>query len=247
MITRAYVQEEGSGRLGVEGRDLIEGLRILGIAAELFTRKQIARRSLSLDRSTLVAGDLPSVLGALRQQGIEPPPPNDYPKCLGHLMHRRVWPSTVRHLKESLFDGASPPCFAKPASRQKRFTGRVFDTCNDLFHLEGASGSTAIHCSETVNWTSEHRVYVVRSHVVGIGHYAGDPSVLPDKEVVSEAVYCLHQSGEETAGYGLDLGVLDNGRTALVEWNDGFSLGSYGLEANSYAELILARWCELVR
>ncbi len=62
MITRAYVQEEGNGRLGAEERDLIEGLRALGIAAELFTRKQIARRRLSLDRGTLVAGDLCSGL-----------------------------------------------------------------------------------------------------------------------------------------------------------------------------------------
>jgi hypothetical protein len=32
---------------------------------------------------------------------------------------------------------------------------------------------------------------------------------------------------------------------ALVEWNDGFSLGSYGLEGGLYTDLILARWCEL--
>jgi hypothetical protein len=39
MITRAYVQEQGSGKLGPEPRDLIEGLADLGIPVELFTRK----------------------------------------------------------------------------------------------------------------------------------------------------------------------------------------------------------------
>jgi hypothetical protein len=47
-------------------------------------------------------------------------------------------------------------------------------------------------------------------------------------------------------GYGLDLGVLSGGQTALVEWNHGFSLGSYGLDSSLYTELILARWCEFM-
>jgi hypothetical protein len=36
------------------------------------------------------------------------------------------------------------------------------------------------------------------------------------------------------------------GQTALVEVNDGFGLGSYGLEAGLYLDLVLARWAELV-
>jgi hypothetical protein len=246
VITRAYVQEQGNGRLGPEERDLIEGLGILGIPTELFTRKQIARRRLPLDRGTLVAGDVTSVLGALRQLGIESPRPNDYPACVRHLLRRRIWPSTVRRLKESLFEGAGSPVFAKPSGRQKRFTGQIFASPADLIHLEGASGSMAVHCAEPVCWASEHRVYVVRGRVVGIRHYAGDPAVAPDEAVVSEAVRRLEESGESTAGYGLDVGVLDDGRTALAEWNDGYSLGSYGLDASTYTRLILARWCELV-
>ncbi len=152
----------------------------------------------------------------------------------------------MKRLKEGLFDGASPLFFAKPSGRQKRFTGLVFAGPDDLVHLDGASGSTAVHCSETVRWVSEHRLYVVRGRLVGIGHYAGDPTVFPDERVVSEAVRKLRESGEETAGYGLDLGVLDDDQTALVEWNDGFSLGSYGIDASSYTELILARWSELI-
>jgi hypothetical protein len=182
----------------------------------------------------------------LAQLCIEPPRPNDYPVCLRHVLHRRIWPSTVRRLREGLFEGAGPPVFAKPSARQKRFTGRVFASSDDLVHLEGASGSTAIHCAEPVRWASEHRVYVVRGRVVGVRHYAGDQAVSLDQAVVSEAVLRLQESGEATAGYGLDLGVLDDGRTALVEWNDGYSLGSYGLDAGSYTGLVLARWCELV-
>jgi hypothetical protein len=39
---------------------------------------------------------------------------------------------------------------------------------------------------------------------------------------------------------------LAQGDTALIELNDGFSLGSYGLDRSVYADLILARWTELM-
>lgn len=245
MITSAYIQEEGNGRLGAEERGLINGLQERGIPTKLFTRKRLARRQLPLDRNTLVAGDVPVVLGALRQLGIEPPAPIDYPTSLQYLLHRRVWASTVKRLKDDIFEGMGRPVFAKPLGRQKRFTGRVFASPDDLFHLEGTSGAASIHFSEVVEWVSEYRVFVVRGQVVGIRHYRGDPAVLLDEAVVAEAVAMLSASGEGTAGYGLDLGVLSGGQTALVEWNDGFSLGSYELDPSHYTDLILARWLEM--
>ena len=83
--------------------------------------------------------------------------------------------------------------------------------------------------------------------VVGMRNYGGDPSVLPDPEVVKRAVTVFEASVEKTAGYALDFGVLsDSGKTALVEWNDGFALGSYGLDHETYTKLLLERWHELL-
>jgi ATP-grasp domain, R2K clade family 2 len=245
MIRRAFIQEGGSGRLGPEERDLLADLRVRGIPAELFTRKKMARRQLPLDRQTLVAGEVPVVTAALKQLGIEPPVPNDYPGSLLSLLYRRVWTSTVRRLIDDLHEGTRSPVFAKPLDRQKRFTGRVFVSPDDLFYLEGASRSTPILCAEVVDWLAEYRAYVIRGEVVGIRHYGGDSTIDIDEGVVSEAVRSLESAGEATAGCGIDFGVLADGRTALVEWNDGFSLGSYGLEPGLYADLVLARWCEL--
>ena len=121
MVRRAFIQEQGSGRMEPEMRDLLTQLRAQGVPAETFTSKRLERRQLPLDRETLVAGDVPVVLGALAQLG----------------------------------------------------------------------------------------------------------------------------SGESTAGYGVDFGVLSMGETALVEWNDGFSLGAYGLDKALYTELTVARWNEL--
>lgn len=53
-------------------------------------------------------------------------------------------------------------------------------------------------------------------------------------------------TGLAKRGYGIDFGVLDDGRTALVELNDGYALGNYGLAAEAYLALCIARWEQLV-
>ena len=40
--------------------------------------------------------------------------------------------------------------------------------------------------------------------------------------------------------------MLTTGEMALVEANDGYSLGAYQISARAYADLLIARWRELV-
>ena len=47
--------------------------------------------------------------------------------------------------------------------------------------------------------------------------------------------------------YGIDFGILKNGDTALIEWNDGFALGAYELDKEVYTDLILSRWKEIMK
>ncbi|NOJ97282.1 ATP-grasp domain-containing protein [Corallococcus coralloides] len=247
MIRCAFIQELGSGRMEPEMRSLLEEFRERQIAVETFTAKQLSRGQIPLARDALVAGDVPTVLGALKQLGIPAPETHDYPPSLSSFLHRRVWRSTVRDLKAAVLHEAGPPVFAKPHGRRKRFTGHVFASVDDLLYLERASESTEIVCSEVVRWQSEFRVFVVHGSVVGTRHYAGDPSYRVDEGQVRRAVQLLEEAGEGTAGYAVDFGVLESGQTAIVEWNDGFSLGAYGLGQGPYTDLTLARWLELVR
>ena len=46
-------------------------------------------------------------------------------------------------------------------------------------------------------------------------------------------------------GYSADFGVVEDGRTFLVEINEGYALGCGHLKASAYAELLLARWMEM--
>ena len=44
----------------------------------------------------------------------------------------------------------------------------------------------------------------------------------------------------------IDVGVLDSGKTVLVEVNDGFAFGTYGLDPLRHAAMLEDRWCEMV-
>ena len=40
--------------------------------------------------------------------------------------------------------------------------------------------------------------------------------------------------------------MTNEGKTVLIEINDGFSLGNYGMKSYEYARFLEARWDELV-
>ncbi len=244
MISKAFIEESGSKRLEPEMRDVYDELRQRDIPVELFTEKRIRRRQLPLAHDTLVVGYVQTVLAALQLLGIQPPPTNDYPSALQPLFHRRIWESTIEHLTDWVYAG-NEPIFAKPKGRKKRFTGHVFAQADDLRYIEEASMATPVFCSEVLEWLSEYRVFVTQSTIVGIKHYAGDPAIRIDEQVASEAVRLLDSTGEATAAYAIDLGVIPGGQTALVAWNDGFSLGHYGLDRTAYTNLLITRWCEI--
>jgi hypothetical protein len=135
----------------------------------------------------------------------------------------------------------------KPKSKAKLFTGFVINSTTDLYRLNGIAKDTDLYCSSVVNWLSEYRVFVNKSRIVGVKNYDGDKALTLNMEVVENAIYDFEQSNQRTDAYGIDFGVLDDGNTALIEWNDGFALGSYGLEKEIYTELILTRWEEILK
>lgn len=245
-ITKAFIEENGNGRMETEMRDVYEELSKRNIPTELFVAKRIHRRQLPLAKDTLVVAYVDTFLSTLKILNVEAPSTNDYPIALQPFLYRRIWESTIAQLTDQIYEG-STSVFAKPKNRKKRFTGRVFSHPNDLVYLEGASRRIPIFCSEVIEWLSEYRIFVMQGNIVGIQHYKGDSIIEINKDVVSKAVELLEQSSEKTSAYALDFGVSSGGETALVEWNDAFSIGSYGLDKAIYTDLLITRWNELIR
>ena len=239
-ISKVYLLEE-KNRLGDEERLIAEYCLNRGIKTERYYTKNLMRGRLDISSETVVTGGMDEINSALKQLKIEISS-DDYPEELQPFLCRRIWKSSVAEL-ESHFIGGGEPVFAKPAGRAKIFTGAVFETETDLYHISHVSRKEPLWCAPIVGWLSEFRYYVCRGEILACAHYKGREGVVPGEEAVKSAIAAF-QCGPE--GYALDFGVLDTGETALVEFNDGFALGAYeGVKAEEYAPLILARWEEL--
>ncbi len=88
-------------------------------------------------------------------------------------------------------------------------------------------------------------MYVIGDRIVSLDRYRGDPTITLDMAIVEEALQTLSAAHEAPAAFGIDFGVLADGQTALVEMNDGYSLGAYQITALLYTDLLMARWREL--
>ena len=111
---------------------------------------------------------------------------------------------------------------------------------------EGASAGTNIVCSEPVRWITEYRVPVVNNVPLDYCNYFGNPDIMVSRVTVNEMVRDWAKAGAPSA-YCLDVGILDNGDTALIEVNDAFSCGSYSMSSETYSKLLITRWNELVK
>lgn len=246
MIQKAFIQSYTATKIEPEFQDVKETLESRGIECVLFTAKQFQRNQIPVDRQNLFVGDNPTMAAVFKKLGIETV--NDsYPVSLRKYLKRNVWETTVRKLQTETQYRELPAFFVKPKSRAKLFTGFVVRSGYDLNTLFSIGKSTELYCSDLVEWQSEYRVFVLNTKIVGMKNYSGNPDLLPDMDFVENAIREFQNSEQSTAGYGIDFGVLKNGETALVEWNDGYALGSYGLEKEIYTDLILNRWEELMR
>lgn len=191
-----------------------------------------------LNQFDVVVAGIGTFKKAVEQIGVACPNEVDYPIELEEFYGRKMWSD---NLKNVYMQQDKWPIFVKP-KRQKLFTGKYIQSTRDVIGLS-ADESIEVWCSEPVEFVSEWRCYVRYGQILDVRNYKGDWHIIPNKAIVERAI---REYTTQTAGYGIDFGVTKDGRTLLVEVNDGFSLGSYGLAPIKYAQLLTARWYELM-
>jgi len=197
----------------------------------------------ALARDTPVSGGVECVLAALRRLGLpEPRYSPEPPPSLRPFFGRAYWTATMGAIR--MTERYEPPIHVKPIRRNKLFTGAVLRRRDDLIPLVHVDAKEPVLVQEFVDFVAEHRAYVLRDErILAVCRYAGDPLRFPDPGVVREAVAAYRL--EAPAAYGLDFGVTADGRTLVVEANDGYALGNYGLRPAEYLRIVEARWAEL--
>jgi hypothetical protein len=240
----AYIQAQN----GIPAADsfyrAFDGFRKRGVRCDLFEPKQIEQGTLALGRDTLVAGGVPVVEAALTALGIPLPIADNLPACLAKYRGRRVWPSTWGALRsEYAKKTPSEPLFVKPLRRNKGFPSVAVYDADDIPAAERIPDGSEVLVAEYVTFVSEWRCFVRNGDVLDLCRYQGDVFRYPDPRVIKDAL--ADYARVAPTAYGIDFGVLTDGRTVLVEVNEGYSLNPYGLESMEYSELLEARWAQL--
>ncbi len=201
-----------------------------------------ALESLEISPDTPVVGGIPVVQRALSRLGVEIPLMNAVPPELSNFAGRRIWNASLAEVRTQVENEGSP-IFIKPLPAQhKLFAGHVVARFRDFIETAGIAPQTLISCSETIAITSEYRGFVHHGELIGFKHYAGDFRIFPDFTPIQAA---LDAWQTRPVACSMDWGVTEDGRMLLIEVNDGYSLGSYGLTPLLYAPFIADRWFEL--
>jgi hypothetical protein len=185
-----------------------------------------------------VAGYTEDVHWGLTKLNKPIPPSNDYPKELRDFLGR-----PLRRMKLGEVRSLVNSHFIKPV-QQKLFHGMCWH--NDELSrrlIATQDDDVDVWVSDLINFVSEYRAFILDGQVLDCRHYKGDWSKAPDKSVVEAGVRAL--KGNCPISYCLDWGITDDGRTVLVEFNDGYSFCNYGLSPVIVAHMLSARWYEM--
>lgn len=247
MFKRLVIEKRNS-RLGNEERLLALHAMELDIPVVTTFEKTVARGHFKFHSDDLVAGSVGFMHHAMRCFKIQAIHNQPYPEVLGDMMHRKVLPIHSMYALRKYFIQGGRPVFVKPL-QTKKFTGFVADNIGDP-RFNGAGNQTELIVTEVVEFADEWRVYVANGKIMKVAATPGPrkTGMWPLWDVLNDTVQRLNAAATEYAptAYSLDIGVLSTGHLALVEINDGYSLGAYdNISARDYWDVIAARWAQL--
>jgi hypothetical protein len=179
-----------------------------------------------------------------KELGIKPPPLINIPPELLPYAKRKIWQEPFNDVLKRFLTGAPPPVFIKPAKTEKLFTGLVVNSLRDLLYVKDIAEDTTVECQEVIDIVVEYRCYCnFYKTMIDCNRYGdGDFRVFPDLSVVDNIIKDFQNP---PVAYSVDVGVLKTGETVLIEINDSYCLGSYGINAISYSKMLSNRWMEI--
>lgn len=127
----------------------------------------------------------------------------------------------------------------------KKFIPGVITSEKDKkwFNSDKIGQDEVVLVSDVLDFISEYRIYVLDSKMIGCYYYNGDFKYYPDLELAEEII---KEYTEAPKFYSIDLGITSNKETFLIECNDGYSLGNYGLSPKLYTRGLISRWRQLL-
>ena len=168
------------------------------------------------------------------------------------LIKRNYYQTTLKEF----YNNGKGPKFIKPLNNHKAFASGVIKNIKSLPILLSDykdDWNIEILVSDVIDVQSEYRIFVNNlkydslHKIIGMKHYLGDEFLIPNKDYVLKVIDYLSTIKDLPCCYTLDVGILADGSTQVIELNDAWSIGSYGLNGEEYLEFILHRWIDIIK
>lgn len=198
-----------------------------------------------LSNNIILVADIDYTHTYLTRMGIEPPKALNIPNELISYAKRTIRYMTMGEFKKD----TQLPVFIKGNNLAKEFStifsaGVITKESSRRDFFNGVPDTFPVLVSDYVDIVSEWRGYVIDGKLMGIKHYLGDIRLFPDIKIVDEAINMYTTA---PIGYSIDFGITAGGETILIECNDGYSLGNYGLDPSIYSLLLAKRWRQIIQ
>ncbi len=224
------------------------GFRELG--AEIIPYHTIDEIYDNVDREDIVLDYIDQCNEIFKKFGVEPHIP-DYPDNMKSFLGRKVWRDTIDSIASNE-EKWSAGYFVKPI-KDKAFTGKIIASITDLVGCGNSAENYEVLVSEPLNILAEWRGFITYDKLVDLRPYGmlldrTRQSYLYhyDENIVKKMMEIFCEWENRPAACSMDICFTKDGRTLLVEFNDAYSLGSYGFPSIAYAKLISARWAQLL-
>lgn len=199
---------------------------------------------LKIDKSNMIVSNISDTIYYLTKLGIPVPAPLNIPYSLNNefYLKRNIEIKTLHEFYDT-WNGECP-IFIKPYDKVKLFAGGVIRKASSKDFFKEFPDDTKILISNYIDMSSEYRCFVNRGKLVGMKHYNSDFRLFPDMKIIDKAIF---EYKNAPISYSIDFAVSENNETILIEANDGWSLGCYGLDAETYSKFLIDRWIELTK
>lgn len=136
--------------------------------------------------------------------------------------------------------------FIKP-KHIKLFTGLVLDGCSYPI-LNTFDGETEVLVYDVIhpNIVSEWRVYVNKNKILDSHFYSGELTIHPDYTYVLDVIN-KNKEYDFPDTYVIDIGILLDNKNIVIEYNDMWAIGNYGMPNYLYLMCLKERYFQIVK
>lgn len=176
----------------------------------------------------------------------------DYPEVLKPFLGRKIWKDTINRIASDETKW-SKGNFVKSV-KTKIITGKIIDSLESLVGCGTADEDFEVFVSEPLDIVAEYRCFVLNDEILDVRPYGSfreetkEGYLYPyNPDVLKKIIDAYSKYDKKVKACSIDICVTKEGRTLLLECNDAYALGCYGLFPISYARFIATRWQEVMQ